>query len=48
MAAHGSPAPQKSDPQYRQQDHVIFAALVLPIFLVTIVIIMLVVTFGTR
>ena len=31
MAAHGTP-PQKPDPQYRKQDHIIFAALAVPIF----------------
>ena len=48
MAAHGTPSSNKPDPQYRQQDHVIFAALALPIFLVTFVIIALVVTLGPR
>jgi hypothetical protein len=47
MAAHGTPS-HKPDPQYRQQDHVIFAALAVPIFLVTILISTLVVVFGTR
>ncbi|HEX6061466.1 MAG TPA: hypothetical protein VL333_03325 [Candidatus Saccharimonadales bacterium] len=47
MAAHGTP-PQKPDPQYRKQDHVIFAALALPIFAVTFLIIALVVTLGQR
>ena len=48
MAAHGTPSAHKPDPQYRQQDHVVFAALAIPIFLVTFVIIVLVVTLGTR
>lgn len=48
MAAHGAPTSNKPDPQYRQQDHVIFAALALPIFVVTFFIIALVVTFGTH
>lgn len=48
MAADGAPSSHKPDPQYRQQDHVIFAALVLPIFAVTILIIALVATLGTR
>ncbi|HEX9270078.1 MAG TPA: hypothetical protein VF998_09555 [Candidatus Limnocylindria bacterium] len=39
---------RKPDPQFRRQDHVIFAVLALPIFLVTFVIIALVVTLGTR
>lgn len=38
----------KPDPQYRPQDHLVFAALALPIFAVSIVIIALVVTIGTR
>ena len=37
-----------ADPQYRKQDHVIFAALALPIFAVTFLIIALVVTLGQR
>ncbi|MDQ6859315.1 MAG: hypothetical protein M3Z65_10000 [Chloroflexota bacterium] len=45
MAAHGTP-PRKPDPQYRQQDHIIFAALAIPIFLVSILIIVLIVTIG--
>ncbi|MDQ6857844.1 MAG: hypothetical protein M3Z65_02490 [Chloroflexota bacterium] len=45
MAAHGTP-PHKPDPQYRQQDHIIFAALAIPIFLVSILIIVLIVTTG--
>ncbi len=45
MAAHGTP-PHKPDPQYRQQDHIIFAALAIPIFLVSILIIVLIVTMG--
>ena len=48
MAAHGTPSSHKPDPQYRQQDHVVFAALAIPIFLVTFMIIALVVTLGTR
>ena len=38
----------KPDPQYRQQDHLVFAALAIPIFAVSFVIIALVVTIGTR
>ena len=45
MAAHETP-PAKTDPQYRQQDHLIFAALALPIFAVSILIIALIVTLG--
>lgn len=48
MAVHGTPSSHKPDPQYRQQDHVVFAALAIPIFLVTFMIIALVVTLGTR
>lgn len=48
MAAHGTPSSPKPDPQYRQQDHVVFAALAIPIFVVTALIIVLIVTFGTR
>jgi len=48
MAAHGTPSSGKPDPQYRHQDHVVFAALAIPIFLVSFVIIALVVTLGTR
>ena len=48
MAAHGTPSPHKPDPQYRHQDHVVFAALAIPIFVVTFVIIALVVTLGPR
>ncbi len=48
MAAHGTPSSHEPDPQYRQQDHVVFAALAIPIFLVSFVIIALVVTLGTR
>lgn len=47
MAAHGTP-PEKPDPQYRKQDHIIFAALAVPIFAVTLVIIALVVTLGQK
>lgn len=43
-----APSSHKPDPQYRQQDHVIFAALALPVFVVTVIIIVLVVTLGTR
>jgi hypothetical protein len=43
MAAHGTP-PQKHDPQYRKQDHIIFAALAVPIFAVSFLIIALIVT----
>ena len=43
-----APSPHKPDPQYRQQDHVIFAALAVPIFVVTVIIIALVVTLGTH
>ena len=45
MAAQGTP-PHKPDPQYRQQDHIIFAALAIPIFLVSVLIIVLIVTMG--
>jgi hypothetical protein len=45
MDAHETP-PRKPDPQYRQQDHIIFAALALPIFAVSILIIALIVTIG--
>ncbi|HEX9495504.1 MAG TPA: hypothetical protein VGA38_07080 [Candidatus Limnocylindria bacterium] len=38
----------KPDPQYRQQDHIIFAALAIPIFVVSFVIIALIVTLGQR
>jgi hypothetical protein len=46
--AHHAPPPGKPDPQYRQQDHIIFAALAIPIFLVSFVIIALIVTLGQR
>ena len=46
MADHGTPAPRKPDPQYRKQDHIIFAALALPIFAVSFLIIALIVTLG--
>ena len=46
MADHGAPAPRKPDPQYRKQDHIIFAALALPIFAVSFLIIALIVTLG--
>lgn len=45
MAAHETP-PRRPDPQYRQQDHIIFAALALPIFAVSFLIIALIVTLG--
>jgi uncharacterized membrane protein len=48
MADHETPPPHKPDPQYRQQDHIIFAALAVPIFLVSFVIIALIVTLGQR
>lgn len=48
MADHPTPPAGKPDPQYRQQDHIIFAALALPIFAVTFLIIALVVTLGQR
>lgn len=48
MAHHDSPTAQRPDPQYRQQDHVIFAALAIPIFVVTFFIIALIVTLGVR
>lgn len=48
MAAYGTPASHKPDPQYRQQDHLVFAALALPIFVVSVVVIALVVTLGTH
>lgn len=48
MADHPTPPAGKPDPQYRQQDHIIFAALAIPIFAVTFVIIALVVTLGQR
>lgn len=48
MAGHDTPAGPKPDPQYRQQDHVVFAALAIPIFLVSFVIIALIVTLGVR
>jgi hypothetical protein len=46
MADHGTPPAHRPDPQYRQQDHIIFAALALPIFAVSFVIIALIVTLG--
>jgi len=46
MADHGAPPKPKIDPQYRQQDHIIFAALAIPIFAVSFVIIALIVTLG--
>lgn len=48
MAAHPTPPTRKPDPQYRQQDHIIFAALALPIFAVSFLIIALIVTLGQR
>jgi len=45
MADHGTPPP-KPDPQYRHQDHIIFMALAIPIFVVSFVIIALIVTLG--
>jgi hypothetical protein len=47
MAGHGAPS-HKPDPQYRKQDHIIFAALALPIFAVSFLIIALIVTLGQR
>jgi hypothetical protein len=44
--AHHTPPSGKPDPQYRKQDHIIFAALAIPIFLVSFVIIALIVTLG--
>jgi hypothetical protein len=46
MAGHATPPPHKPDPQYRKQDHIIFAALAVPIFAVSFVIIALIVTLG--
>jgi len=48
MDGHGTPPPHKRDPQYRQQDHIIFAALALPIFAVSFLIIALIVTLGQK
>ena len=48
VSTPGDHADVRSDPQYRKQDHVIFAALALPIFAVTFLIIALVVTLGQR
>ena len=48
MAGPEAPAGHKPDPQYRQQDHLIFAALAIPIFVVTFFIIALIVTIGLR
>jgi hypothetical protein len=48
MTHHDSPTTQRPDPQYRQQDHVIFAALAIPIFVVSFLIIALIVTLGVR
>jgi hypothetical protein len=48
MDGHGAPSAHKPDPQYRQQDHVIFAALAIPIFVVSFIIIALIVTVGTH
>jgi len=46
MSHQNAPAPHKTDPQYRQQDHIVFAALAIPIFVVSFVIIALIVTLG--
>ncbi len=46
MSHQNSPVPHKPDPQYRQQDHIIFAALAIPIFVVSFLIIALIVTLG--
>ena len=48
MTAHGTPTPHKPDPQYRPQDHIIFATLAIPIFAVTFLIIALIVTLGQK
>jgi hypothetical protein len=48
MATHGTPPTHNPDPQYRQQDHLIFAALAIPIFVVSFLIIVFIVTVGTR
>ena len=45
MAAPGTP-PHKTDPQFRKQDHIIFAVLAVPIFAVSFLIIALIVTLG--
>jgi hypothetical protein len=46
MAHHTPPPSGKPDPQYRQQDHIIFMALAIPIFVVSFLIIALIVTLG--
>jgi len=48
MTHHDAPASQKPDPQYRQQDHIVFAALAVPIFVVSFLIIALIVTLGQK
>jgi hypothetical protein len=48
LAAHETPPPRKPDPSYREQDHIIFAALAIPIFAVSFVAIALIVTIGQR
>jgi len=48
MSDHGASPPRKPDPQYRQQDHIVFAALAIPIFLVSFLIIALIVTLGQK
>ena len=48
MSHHETPAPHKPDPQYRQQDHIVFAALAIPIFVVSFLIIALIVTLGQK
>lgn len=48
MSTHGAGVDPHHDPEYRKQDHIIFMALALPIFAVTIFIIALVVTLGQR
>lgn len=47
MDAHKAPQ-HKPDPQYRHQDHIIFAVLALPIFAVSLLIIALIVTLGQK
>ena len=46
MTGHSTPPTRKPDPQYRQQDHIVFAALAIPIFAVSFLIIALIVTLG--
>ena len=48
MSDHDTPVAHEPDPQYRQQDHIVFAALAVPIFVVSFVIIALIVTLGQR